>query len=56
MPVELRFDTNGVDWQEAATIFERAPLGTRAPDKLERCFKITAISSASHGMMMYWWA
>ncbi|EGB14660.1 GCN5-related N-acetyltransferase [Pseudodesulfovibrio mercurii] len=37
--IGLRFDTNGVDWAEAAAIFERAPLGTREPDTLRRTFE-----------------
>lgn len=35
----LRFDLDGVDWTEAAGIFERAPLGTREPDTLRRTFE-----------------
>ncbi len=38
MSIELRFDTKGVDWQEAVTLIERAPLGSREPLKLERTF------------------
>lgn len=34
--LRLTFDTEGVNWVEAAAVFERAPLGTREPDKLER--------------------
>ncbi|BDQ33534.1 GNAT family N-acetyltransferase [Pseudodesulfovibrio portus] len=34
--IRLAFDSEGVDWAEAASIFERAPLGTREPDKFER--------------------
>lgn len=39
MSVELRFDTEGVDWKIACEIFERAPLGERTPDKLRRTFE-----------------
>ncbi|QJB57009.1 GNAT family N-acetyltransferase [Pseudodesulfovibrio sp. zrk46] len=39
MSIELRFDTDGVDWEEACQIFEKAPLGTRQPDLLEQTFK-----------------
>lgn len=39
MPVELRFDTSGVNWEEAAAIFERAPLGTRKPETLKGTFE-----------------
>jgi len=38
MAINLRFDTEGVDWVEAATIFEKAPLGTREPEQLKRTF------------------
>lgn len=38
MDIELRFDASDVDWEEAVTIFERAPLGTREPDVCERAF------------------
>lgn len=36
--IELRFTTQGVDWTTAASIFERAPLGTREPHRLEKAF------------------
>eukprot|EP00831_Metopus_contortus_P081109 TRINITY_DN8454_c0_g2_i1.p2 TRINITY_DN8454_c0_g2~~TRINITY_DN8454_c0_g2_i1.p2 ORF type:complete len:470 (-),score=83.39 TRINITY_DN8454_c0_g2_i1:1553-2962(-) len=36
--ITLRFDTGGVDWTEAAAVFERAPLGTREPEKLQRAY------------------
>jgi len=36
--IALRFDTEGMDWEQAATVFERAPLGTREPDKLKTAF------------------
>lgn len=37
--IELRFDTEGVDWQQACEIYERAPLGERTPEKLRRTFE-----------------
>ena len=37
--IVLRFTLDGVDWTEAAGIFERAPLGTREPDTLRRTFE-----------------
>lgn len=37
--IEIRFDTGGVDWQRASEIFERAPLGSREPDKLRHTFE-----------------
>lgn len=39
MSIELRFDTKGVNWDEAATIYEKAPLGIREPHQMERIFK-----------------
>ncbi len=38
MSVLLRHDVNGVDWAELASVFERAPLGIREPEKLCRAF------------------
>lgn len=38
MDLELRFNTKGVDWHDAAVIFEQAPLGSREPAILERAF------------------
>lgn len=32
-------DLSGIDWQEAALIFEKAPLGKRQPGQLEKAFK-----------------
>ncbi|OIQ49073.1 Acetyltransferase (GNAT) family protein [Pseudodesulfovibrio hydrargyri] len=37
--ITLTFETDGIDWVEAASIFERAPLGTREPDVLRRTFE-----------------
>jgi GNAT superfamily N-acetyltransferase len=37
--ITLTFETEGIDWEEAASIFERAPLGTREPDVLRRTFE-----------------
>ena len=36
MGIRLQFDTDGVDWEEAAEVFRRAPLGTREPEKFRR--------------------
>lgn len=33
------FDCTGVDWTEAASVIERAPLGTRDPVKMRRAFE-----------------
>lgn len=38
MTIELTFDTTGINWHLAAQIFERAPLGTRQPEKLKTAF------------------
>jgi GNAT superfamily N-acetyltransferase len=37
--ITLTFDIEGIDWAEAASIFERAPLGTREPDVLRKTFE-----------------
>lgn len=38
MSIELRFNSTGVDWNQAALIFERALLGTRSPDAIRDAF------------------
>lgn len=37
--VRLSFTPDGVDWPQAAEIFEKAPLGTREPDRLRQTFE-----------------
>lgn len=37
--IRISFERDGVDWAEAADIFEKAPLGTREPDVLRRTFE-----------------
>jgi len=37
--IKLRFTPEGVDWQRACDIFEKAPLGTRTPEKLYAAFE-----------------
>ena len=32
-------DLDGIDWAEAARIFQKAPLGKRQPEQLEKAFK-----------------
>ncbi|WP_243543894.1 GNAT family N-acetyltransferase [Pseudodesulfovibrio tunisiensis] len=39
MSIDLQFSLDNVNWEEACTIFERAPLGTRKPDRLRRTFE-----------------
>ena len=41
MEITLKFDTADVDWQEVAMVIERAPLGTKDPEKLRRAFENT---------------
>jgi GNAT superfamily N-acetyltransferase len=41
MTITLKFDTANVDWQEVATVIERAPLGTKDPERLRRAFENT---------------
>jgi ribosomal protein S18 acetylase RimI-like enzyme len=36
MGIEIRFGTDRLDWGAVCRIFERAPLGTRDPEKLRR--------------------
>jgi ribosomal protein S18 acetylase RimI-like enzyme len=37
--IELRFDCDGLDCREAAELIERAPLGSRDPEKLRVAFE-----------------
>ncbi len=43
MSVTLRFECHGVNWEQAASVFERAPLGTREPEKLKRTFEKSSL-------------
>ena len=36
MSFELKFGTDHLNWHEVCSVFQRAPLGTREPDKLRR--------------------
>ncbi|TIH13188.1 N-acetyltransferase [Marinifilum sp. JC120] len=36
MNITLSFELENIDWQKIAEIFEKAPLGTRDPEKLAR--------------------
>lgn len=36
MSISLHFTTENIDWKMIAEIFEKAPLGTREPEKLAR--------------------
>lgn len=36
MDIKLEFELENINWSEIAQIFEKAPLGTRDPEKLER--------------------
>ena len=39
MSISLHFNTENIDWQKIAEIFEKAPLATRDPEKLSRAAK-----------------
>lgn len=41
--VTLSFECTGVDWAQAAQVFECAPLGTREPSKLKRSFENSSL-------------
>lgn len=41
MEYQLHPTCEGIDWENAARIFKLAPLGTRDPSKLRRCFEAT---------------
>ncbi|BBD06772.1 GCN5-related N-acetyltransferase [Desulfovibrio ferrophilus] len=46
----LKFDCNGVDWNEAAEVFVRAPLGMRIPGRLKKAFEAShTVCFAYHG-------
>jgi aralkylamine N-acetyltransferase len=40
-------DLSGIDWNEAARIFEKAPLGKRRPEQLEKAFKASFVCLAA---------
>lgn len=47
---DLRFDCNGVDWNEAAQVYLRAPLGMRIPGRLQKAFEAShTVCFASRG-------
>ncbi len=39
MTLRIATNTDGVNWAELATVFEKAPLGTREAAKLQRAFE-----------------
>ncbi len=39
MHVELKFGTDHVDWEEAVSVVERAPLGKRTPEMFRRAYE-----------------
>ncbi|MGE4506326.1 MAG: GNAT family N-acetyltransferase [Desulfovibrionaceae bacterium] len=41
--IRIATDCTGVDWEEACRVFERAPLGTREPEKLRLAFERSAL-------------
>ncbi len=48
MEVLTRSDLEGVDWQELAEVYRRAPLGTRDPAQLERAFASSAFTTIAY--------
>lgn len=38
---------NEIDWQEAAALFEKAPLGKRQPDQLRQAFEASFVALAA---------
>lgn len=50
MDYDFSFSCDGVDWAEAARVFERAPLGTRIPGRLKKAFEAShTVCFARHG-------
>ncbi|MBU1002206.1 MAG: GNAT family N-acetyltransferase [Proteobacteria bacterium] len=43
MDYSLTFDCGGVDWNEAAQVYLRAPLGMRIPGRLKKAFEASHI-------------
>ena len=39
MNIELKYDLDGIDWNEASEVFKLAPLGIKEPEKLRRSFE-----------------
>jgi len=46
--VVLKFGTDGLDWTEICRLIERAPLGTRDPDKLRRAAENSFLVCTAH--------
>lgn len=50
MEISLKMGTRDIDWPAVCTVFERAPLGTREPERLRRAAEISsAVCSAYDG-------
>lgn len=46
--MELKFGIDGLDWGEICRLIERAPLGTRDPDKLRRAAENSFLVCTAH--------
>jgi ribosomal protein S18 acetylase RimI-like enzyme len=46
--VDLKFGTDGLDWEEICRLIERAPLGQREPDKLRRAAENSFLVCTAH--------
>jgi ribosomal protein S18 acetylase RimI-like enzyme len=46
--VDLKFGTGDLDWDEICRLIERAPLGTRDPDKIRRAAEKSYLVCTAH--------
>lgn len=46
--IELKFGTDNLDWEEVCQVIERAPLGKREPDKLQKAAKNSYLVCSAH--------
>ena len=47
MGIETKLNLTDLDWNALADVYERAPLGTRDPEKLKRAFESSFLTSLS---------
>ena len=48
MNVEIKFGTKHLNWSEVCQLFERAPLGSREPDRLRRASEQSSIVCSAY--------
>jgi ribosomal protein S18 acetylase RimI-like enzyme len=48
MNVEIKFGTKHLNWPEVCQVFERAPLGSREPDRLRRASEQSSVVCSAY--------